>query len=779
MLLTLPPSDLLVRHDTLSHAAGSKNASATSKRANGRRVKTNRPRHQAPVSDSASINLPVQTPGTIASIGDVHNEPPQLQPLAVEENSSSPVAEDHGFLADSSLHTESLSHIGPAPGDTVISHNALSTDILNSDIDYETSFDDFTSFIDSVGMPSQYYPSMFHTAQPVPYFSPDPIFDIPGTARLPNSYDTGAGAIRGVSENEMQAEDHTSFSRFGSRLPSLQPEPEPISESPQHGRPQAFWNFSMEDRQCLLDKLTLFQAVISEEFQLPSRHAMSRYTAGYVSGFHDHLPFIHIPTISVKGSAPELVLAIAAIGCQYCFESPKGVEIFKVAKAIAVEQIRRRERELSQCRASRQNCRPSGAGFIAPETPSTQDADSLQTREDSIQTLQALLLLLAMATWGDHEALFREALSIQSTLATLIRHEGLLAYEAPADSSWGDWIRYEGAKRTKFVVFCFFNFHCIIYNTAPSILSAELNMNLPCWESEWRAATASAWEILHRESRPEPSFQACFLRLFPQPDTSFTVGAYSSLGSYILVHALIQHIFLVRQVMHCRPGSDGSLPSSEVSILEQALKRWQNGWEHNPESSLDPHDPHGPVAFNSTALLRMAYIRLSVDIGPVRALDTQDPILIARAIYRSPPIKRSRKLTRAALHAAHALSIPIKLGVNLVARNQIFTWSIQHSLCSLECAFILSKWLEAVSCSTLQPPLNEDEKRLLAFVVNMLKETDFAPNDKEGPNPRLSAKVVKVWAKLFRGGGTIWDIVDIIGRALDLYAELLDNNRTR
>lgn len=745
----------------MSHAAGSENASTKRGAAGGRRAQGAWQRHQTLVSDNTSIDLTIPPAVRIPSISEVHNEPMPSQQPAHDEDSASQSVEKQGFLADDSLQSESLSHDGLTTGNMTVSQDALSTDIISSDIDYATYFDDFTSFIDSVGMPSQYYPSMFHTQQPVPYFSPDPIFDIPGTARLPNGYEIASATAREADGSHVQVDDHTSLSRFASRLPSLQPEPAPVLESPQRGTPQAFWNFSVEDRQCLLDKLEIFKQVIPEKFQLPSRHAMSRYTTGYVSGFHDHLPFIHIPTISVMDSAPELVLAIAAVGGQYCFESSKGVEIFKVAKAVAVEQIRRRETQLSQFEADSQNVHHS-------------EADSFQRIEDSIQTVQALLLLLAMATWGNHKALFREALSIQSTLATLIRHDGLLTFESLVDSSWEDWIRYEGAKRTKFIVFCFFNFHCIIYNTAPSILSAELNMNLPCWESEWRAGSASMWQDLHRESRPERSFQACFLQLFAQPDTWFTVGAYSSLGSYVLVHALIQHIFLVRQVMRCQPRSDGSLPRSEVSTLEQALKRWQDGWEHNPESSLDPHDPHGPVAFNSTALLRMAYIRLSVDIGPFRALDTQDPVLIARAIYQSPPIKRSRKLTRAALHAAHALSIPIKLGVNLVARNQIFTWSIQHSLCSLECAFLLSKWLEAASSLTLQPALDEDEKRLLAFVINMLKETDFALDEDERENPRLSAKVVRVWAKLFRGGGTIWDIVDIIGRALDLYGDMLD-----
>lgn len=699
-----------------------------------------------------------------------------LHPVASETFNSGNIDQPNGtnITTNAALQNERRPEL-PA-GDTPVPQNAISTDnILDSEIGFMTTFDDFAPFIDSVGMHSQYYRSMYQTEQPVPYFSPDSILDLLAPTRLAHNDDTNPRISGGIDGNHIQAEDPTSFSRFGSRLPSLQPEPEPLPESPHRTRRRAFWNFTIEDREILLSKLAPFQTVIPESFQLPSRHAMSRYMAGYVNGFHDHLPFLHIPTISVKTAAPELLLAIAAVGGQYCFETAKAVEIFKLAKAIALEQIRRREEHMSVHATESLSGQTPRTDLMSTDiVPPVAETNDYRSLDDSIQTAQALLLLLAMATWGNHKALFREALSVQSILATLIRQDGLLAYEAPADSTWEDWIRFEGAKRTKLIIFCFFNFHCIIYNTSPSILSAQLNMDLPCWESEWRAPTAYAWHEIHQQSRPEPSFQTCFHRLFSKSDESDTSAAYSSLGSYILVHALIQHIFMLREVYRCQPESDGNLPSSEVSVLEQALKRWQNGWEHNPESSLDPHDPHGPVAFNATALLRIAYIRLSVDIGPARALDTQDPLLIARAIYRSPAVKRSRKLTRAALHAAHALSIPVKLGVNLVAQNQIFTWSIQHSLCSLECAFLLSKWLQAVSGPAVQPDLNYDEQRLLAFVVNMLKETDFAPPDGEDEHSSLSARVVRVWAKLFRGGGTIWDVMNIIGEALDLYANMLD-----
>jgi hypothetical protein len=35
----------------------------------------------------------------------------------------------------------------------------------------------------------------------------------------------------------------------------------------------------------------------------------------------------------------------------------------------------------------------------------------------------------------------------------------------------------------------------------------------------------------------------------------------------------------------------------------------------------------------------------------------------------------------------------VRLGIDHIARSQAFFWSVRHSLASLECAVLLSKWL--------------------------------------------------------------------------------------
>ena len=162
------------------------------------------------------------------------------------------------------------------------------------------------------------------------------------------------------------------------------------------------------------------------------------------------------------------------------------------------------------------------------------------------------------------------------------------------------------------------------------LLLAELKMELPSGAAEFKAASTDEWREARTTIIKPILFEDAFGRLFSKVGKEITEWN-TSLGNYILINAIIQHVFFVRQTAKCRYNSAGELLPEDISALERALRNWQAGWRRNPESSLNPMDPNGPVAFNSTALLRLAYIRLNVDIGPGRALDTRDPYQIANA----------------------------------------------------------------------------------------------------------------------------------------------------
>ncbi|KMU81099.1 hypothetical protein CISG_02478 [Coccidioides immitis RMSCC 3703] len=526
---------------------------------------------------------------------------------------------------------------------------------------------------------------------------------------------------------------------------------------------------------------TLSMAAEHVSLQMP-------YVAAYINGFHEHLPFLHIPTMSVTHCSVELILAIAAVGTQYCLEGEKGIDLFHASQAIAMERIRRRDvrrntnhrhaiPETASVRASGQTLASyqslSLAGQLDPSHESS--FNTVSQEEDLIQTIQALLILMAMATWAKQKEILREALALQSILATLVRDHGLQGQPMPDNVSWEEWVPLETAKRTKFIVYCFFNLHCIVYNIPSLILNSEVDLMLPSGSAEFKAPTGSLWLEAKAKASSEVSFQDALNRLFSRGGTE-VAESNSSLGNYILIHAIIQHIFFLRQVTRGRFDGKRDMAAEDVCALERALRNWQIGWKRHPESSLDPQDPNGPVAFNSTALLRLAYIRLNIDIGPGRALDTRDPVQIAKAFRASPPIRRTPKLVRAVLHSAHALSIPVKIGIRLVAQTQTFIWSIQHSICSLECAFLLSKWLEALSVPNPDPPISDDERRISALVKMMLDETEFpVPSNLAMGSPemnqQLNAGVLRVWAQIFKGSQT-WAIVGVIGNALNICADL-------
>lgn len=677
---------------------------------------------------------------------------------------------------------------------------------------------DFTHFLDSVGLSSDWHASIFGGDPLDAFSSPEIKNENLITGRSQMNGEVGEGGLK-------VPEEVSTFSRFGSRLPSLQPEsrtpdtrpPEPprstVDENPMRNRPTT-WDVSDSDRQIFANKLASFDSVMPKGFIAPSRHSLSRYLAGYISGFHEHLPFIHVPTLSVSNSAPELVLALAAVGAQYRFEHSRGIELFYAAKAVVMEQIRKRDGLATTQTWNRPRTgsmvQSPGGGFQGSSHSSSpfqfvpaEDSIPVDSKEH-MDSIQALLLLTAFATWERHQELLREALAFQSVLARLVRDSGLTSPDEPQDRSeltWEKWIRTEGDKRTKLIVYCFFNLHSITWNIPPLILNSEVRLDLPDPANEWKATTSEQWKELHTEQAVPPlPFQVAFARLFSKaPQTpGFPV---SPLGNYVLVHALIQQIFFARQLSLVWPGIAGaSLRSEDITILEKGLSAWKQGWRRTPESSLDPQNPNGPVAFTSTALLGLAYIRLHVDMGPLRHLETRDSLQIAHALRNTSSIRRDPRLTPALLHSAHALSIPVRLGIDFVARTQTFFWSIQHSLCSLECAFLLSKWLAALSRvkSDNGQPLSEHERKLLLWVRSLLNETEVKlpvngeTQDKEKkvvPSStelieddeklrNLSVSVVRVWSKTFKGN-TSWAIVDMIGSALEIYAEMLEEDFRR
>lgn len=314
-------------------------------------------------------------------------------------------------------------------------------------------------------------------------------------------------------------------------------------------------------------------------------------------------------------------------------------------------------------------------------------ASSPNTPQSRMETLQAILLLFAVGLWGAR-AILHEALSLQSLLALLVRAEGFLA-ESTQTADWEAWIRIEGANRTKLITYCFSNLCSIAYNMPPLLLTSELNIYLPHSSKLWGAETAWQWQqARHAFPSMDISLQDAFSKLFSRPAQG-PPPFMSSLGNYGLIHALLQHIFLLKQTCFILPPCDEHTRftrHNHEELVVQALRIWQMSFEQHQARAAEIGQQAGnepfagsSVAYNSTALWRLASIRLYTDLSPSRTLETRDAGQIALAFNDAPYLNRTVNLNRAVLQAIHALSMLVKLGVNYVARRKSTDWSIQHS----------------------------------------------------------------------------------------------------
>ena len=178
--------------------------------------------------------------------------------------------------------------------------------------------DDYNLFLDDFGPTPHFLP---------PHFEPD---------QQMNMWSRSPANRGGASKPNSQYP-----SRFGSLAPDHREPHESGSRNDDVSRSQSL-RISVTDHNAIKSRLDEFSSVLPSDFVFPSRHTLTRFLEGYITGFHEHLPFLHLPTLSPIDIAPELLLAILAVGAQYRFESTRGYALWFAAKAVSMEQIRRR-----------------------------------------------------------------------------------------------------------------------------------------------------------------------------------------------------------------------------------------------------------------------------------------------------------------------------------------------------------------------------------------------------------------------------------------------------
>lgn len=286
---------------------------------------------------------------------------------------------------------------------------------------------------------------------------------------------------------------------------------------------------------------------------------------------------------------------------------------------------------------------------------------------------------------GGAKAILQEALSLQSLLALLIREEGLVAEANQPTGDWEAWVRFEGATRTKLLAYCFFNLCSITYNTPPVLLTSEVHLLMPNPNRMWRAESAWQWQEARQAYPPvELTFQDALERLFGRPSQGPPLPL-TSLGNYVLIHALIQRIYMFKQTVspfHTHSGM--KLEDVFIEGIGQALREWRLGFDRHKQLKMNEWRElnrgdyaESEVAANAGALSTLAWIRLYTDLNPKRSLETRDRDIIASVFNDQPLVVRTPLLGRAVMQAVHSLAKLVKQGVNFIAKAKSLEWSMQ------------------------------------------------------------------------------------------------------
>ncbi|KAB8239150.1 putative C2H2 transcription factor (AmdX) [Aspergillus alliaceus] len=410
---------------------------------------------------------------------------------------------------------------------------------------------------------------------------------------------------------------------------------------------------------------------------LPSTSDMQRYISAYITYFHPHMPFLHIPTLDfqapeytnnlrtpsghlnlsstgVSGGGGCLILSMAAIGALYEYDTAASRDLFEAAKKmIQLYLEERRKADMSAAFNRAHSVRDNSVHNTPLWLVQAMLLNVIyghtcgdKTSADIASTHCAALVSLARAAELTHHL---DAKDLPQDYLNAGVSNGAGPQRASPDSetcasfgppkerkSWLDWKIVEERKRTLYAIFALSCFLVSAYNHAPALTNSEIRLDLPCDEDLWSAESPQAWKKMggHLASKNGLSFPSALTTLLTAsqreqnqaqaPTSSNTTSEDvssgdlkpSTFGCLVLIYALHNYIWETRQRHMGRQWTFRETDAMQAHI-EPALRAWQAAWASNPIHSLERPNPFGagPLSADSIPLLDLAYVRLFVNLG--------------------------------------------------------------------------------------------------------------------------------------------------------------------
>lgn len=290
----------------------------------------------------------------------------------------------------------------------------------------------------------------------------------------------------------------------------------------------------------------------STSIHLPSTQDLQRYIAAYIKYFQPHLPFLHIPSLSIDspdfteniqpacghfaygrsditGGAGSLVLAMAAIGAFYEYDGVASKNLFEMAKKMIQLYLEERRKVDMAATVGGQ---PGGHESSAPNTPLWLVQAMLlnviyghncgdKTAAGIATTHCAALISLArsaqLAGPPSGKSPQTESKKLQGGAPSINtsqmngenihseRYDHRQHYGPEIYSEWQRWRIAEERKRTLYAIFILSSLLVTSYNHAPALMNSEIRLDLPCDEELWAAETAEAWAAVKSSGAAEQS----------------------------------------------------------------------------------------------------------------------------------------------------------------------------------------------------------------------------------------------------------------------------------
>ncbi|KAF9525895.1 fungal-specific transcription factor domain-containing protein [Crepidotus variabilis] len=293
---------------------------------------------------------------------------------------------------------------------------------------------------------------------------------------------------------------------------------------------------------------------------MPTTEDLNLYSYLFFAEFNNQIPLFHRPSWKTDVAHPILLRAMQACGALYAKTEVSRNFIYNT---------------LASCR----------------ETVVMEFSKSTTSPKDHMCLILAVVLLQSIGLINPRSDLLSK--SYHDLLIMMIRRIDLVklisSWTPPQVSShhsvenaWSEWARIEAFKRSLLLAYLQDVTYSMYYGCQPAFHVSELDINLPCDDTLWRAPSSQEWYRLLQTPSPYGSGTYRMLGLNMQmisaslrEPTSTLSCAVNPFSCFILAHGLLRDVFAPH---HSDNGS-----TSSPGFIQYALHNWQQIWSANPE----------------------------------------------------------------------------------------------------------------------------------------------------------------------------------------------------